>query len=61
MSKYIWIAKADFEYLINEAKKGNKFITCPEVANVKPKMLYEEDNDKYIQLRMMPKKRNLNE
>lgn len=61
MSKYIWIAKADFEYLINEAKKGNKFITCPSVSNVKPTMVFEEDDNKYIQLRMMPKKRNLNE
>ena len=61
MSNYVWIKKADFEYMVKEAKNGNKFVTNPEVANVKPTMTHQEYEDSYIQLRMMPKKRIKND
>jgi hypothetical protein len=57
MNNYVWIRKSDFEYMIKEAKNGNKFITVSEVANVKPTMTHEKYEDSYIQLRMMPKKK----
>jgi hypothetical protein len=57
MSNYVWIAKADFEYLTKEAKKQNYFMTNSCISNMKPIMVYEENKGDYIQLRMMPTKK----
>lgn len=58
MSNYVWIKKDDFEYMVKEAKNGNKFSTRVNVVNVKPTMADIQYEDSYIQLRMMPKKKD---